>query len=65
MGETLRTLVSFVCPFCGAVASAVEQESGEPGIVHPVPMCVRFEAMEPDEYMRAVNAATLGPPTEN
>jgi hypothetical protein len=44
---------SFVCPFCkGKVHVDV---SDDPGLIHELPTCQRFDLLEPDAFLEAVN----------
>lgn len=52
-GEIVEVVASFVCPFCGLAAEALK----EYGVVHALPPCKQFTAMEPHEYLHAVNVA--------
>lgn len=56
MSERRRVLVvDFVCPFCGKQCAA---ESGlEQAVTHALPMCAKFESLEPDAFIAAVNVA--------
>jgi hypothetical protein len=46
--------VNFTCPFCGRRASfGYVQE--HPTATHDMPMCKKFEELEPDEFLQAVN----------
>lgn len=45
----------FLCPFCGGHVSVGAPPDGVPWIIHAVPTCGRFDALEPDEFMAAVN----------
>ena len=61
-GETIE----FACPFCSAktvAGSLPDPEFGGfcLGVMHTLPLCARFEALEPDDFMAAVNDATLDP----
>lgn len=47
--------IEFQCPFCGGLVSAGAPPDSHPYIVHAVPTCVRFDSLEPDEYMAAAN----------
>jgi hypothetical protein len=56
-----RPSVEFACPFCELrvkAGEAVRPGDGEatPCVVHDEPVCKRFDELEPDEYMTAVNA---------
>lgn len=44
--------VEFKCPFCGRTVAASSKEGA---VLHAVPMCEKFEKLEPDEYMHQVN----------
>lgn len=61
-GEVKR----FTCPFCGAVCEAgnhIIEGLSEPvyGVIHAQPVCEHFNVLEPDEFLVAVNNATLPP----
>lgn len=57
MAETFTAEVRFLCPFCGAQCGASSQ-GDNPGVMHSMPMCERFEKTEdPAEFMAACNAA--------
>lgn len=44
--------VDFVCPFCNAKCTAsVEQGC----VLHEVPMCEKYEQLEPADFLKAVN----------
>jgi len=46
--------LEFTCPFCGKLCTA----STDPdGVTHVLPMCEKFEKLEPDEFLAAVNSA--------
>lgn len=52
----MQAEVSFVCPFCGKGCSAnSDPRRGAIGVVHGLPMCKKFEELEPQEFMRACN----------
>lgn len=56
--EALRTLVEFACPFCKGRASAAETvEDAHATVLHTLPPCERWLALDPVEYMGAVNDA--------
>lgn len=40
--ETLHTTDTFECPFCGLDFDVVEDDAGEPSVVHPMPICSVF-----------------------
>lgn len=48
------------CPFCSGTISADDgKETGTMGVVHTMPMCERFEKLEPDRFLAVVNAELL------
>lgn len=51
--KTVRSVVHFRCPFCGLEASAGFGSNGRPVVVHKMPMCERFEAMDPIDFLTA------------
>ena len=53
--------VDFNCPFCGKLASASGKKFA---VFHAVPPCPKYLALEPDEYLAAVNDA-MGNPRAN
>jgi hypothetical protein len=62
-GRTLKVhdATDFTCPFCGVPASASERP---PAVFHTMPPCSKYLALEPDEYLAAVNDA-MGNPRSN
>ena len=44
--------LDFVCPFCDKGATA---DSDQGAVFHTMPMCPKFEQLEPIDYMKAVN----------
>ena len=46
--------VEFRCPFCGGKVAASKADSS---VLHSVPPCEKFNAMEPDDFLHACNAA--------
>jgi hypothetical protein len=56
-----RPSVEFTCPFCGHRVKAGEavrpgEAEASPCVLHDEPVCERFDELEPDEFMQAVNA---------
>ena len=47
--------VEFVCPFCGKQCTATTEPDF--GVTHVLPMCEKFEQLEPDDFLAAVNNA--------
>lgn len=47
------------CPFCGmAIFESISPDDGRiDGLIHSMPMCEKFEKMEPDEFITAVREA--------
>lgn len=56
-----QAAVTLKCPFCKGVVSADRgSEEGElperePGVVHTMPTCSKFDELEPDAFLLAVN----------
>lgn len=44
--------VDFICPFCKARCTTSLEHCA---VLHTVPMCEKFEQLEPDEFLKAVN----------
>lgn len=44
------------CPFCSAkVYASIDPEDGtHDGLIHEMPLCRRFEELEPDEFITAM-----------
>jgi hypothetical protein len=59
-GRTLKVHDStdFTCPFCGALASVSERP---PTVFHALPPCTKYLALEPQDYLAAVNDAMGNP----
>ena len=57
--EHFREEVRFVCPFCKRKCSAGftrrPGQEDEPAILHAVPACQKFEALEIDDFLHEVN----------
>lgn len=50
--QTIRAELMFKCPFCkGQVSASLEP----PCLLHAVPMCKKFDELEPDEFMHECN----------
>jgi hypothetical protein len=47
--------LEFTCPFCGKQCTATTEP--DLGVTHVLPMCEKFEKLEPDEFLAAVNSA--------
>ncbi len=50
--------VTLPCPFCSGTVSADrgnESEGRPGGVVHTLPVCKRFNDLEPDAFLVAVN----------
>ena len=62
-GQTLRVTdaLDFNCPFCGALASVSENKFA---VFHAMPPCSKYLALEPDDFLAAVNDA-MGNPRPN
>lgn len=59
-GET----TTFDCPFCGAYceSGSIKVEGRFVlGTLHAMPLCPRFIALEPDDFLEAVNDAMFDP----
>lgn len=55
-GAAVRTTLTFRCPFCGGQCATTDKPLG---VLHSLPLCERFGALEPVEFLHAVNV-TLG-----
>lgn len=44
--------VDFICPFCKARCTVSREKES---IVHTLPMCEKFEQLDPADYLQAVN----------
>jgi hypothetical protein len=44
--------LDFICPFCGARCTVLREHEA---VAHVLPMCEKFEQLEPDEFLKAVN----------
>lgn len=42
----------FICPFCGQPCRVILEP---PQVLHATPTCAKFDRLEPDEYLVAVN----------
>lgn len=52
----MRPEVRFACPFCGKFVDAnTNPARGAVGLVHELPMCPQFQALEPEDFMKACN----------
>ncbi len=47
----------FHCPFCLTGKCGAGYTEGYPTIIHTKPTCARFDELEPDEFLHAVNVA--------
>ncbi len=52
--KKIVTIGYFPCPFCQGQFSASEEP---PAVVHTIPMCVKFVALEPDKFLREARLA--------
>jgi hypothetical protein len=57
----VRDAVDFDCPFCKGKCSASEEKFV---VLHSMPPCPKYLALEPDDYLAAVNDA-MGSPRPN
>jgi len=46
--------LEFICPFCGKQCTAMTDPDR---VTHVLPMCEKFEQLEPDAFLAAVNSA--------
>jgi hypothetical protein len=55
--ETVKSSFHAACPFCGGeFFDARDPDTMEvQGLIHSMPMCDQFRALEPGEYLKAVN----------
>ena len=51
--RTIHTATAFTCPFCGRQAGVSTHPSA---VIHALPMCAKFDQLEPADYLAAVNA---------
>lgn len=51
------TSPTFRCPFCGGKFEAVQQDNGTPGVVHSMPPCEKFIALDVIAFLRAARLA--------
>lgn len=58
--ETFKAQVTFTCPFCKGEVHAGSDAEGRGGVLHTLPMCEKFEAMEPDVFMEAARFKMTG-----
>lgn len=66
--RTVKSVVDFYCPFCGrvVVVMAAAAGDGEPdSVAHGAPPCLRFQALDPLEYLKAVNSMMAGMSTRS
>mgnify|MGYP001617579640 FL=1 len=49
---TITDGVNFTCPFCKAQCTTSLEHCA---VLHTAPMCEKFEQLEPDEFLKAVN----------
>jgi hypothetical protein len=54
MANTFTTDLNFSCPFCSKRCSV---DRAQRSIVHELPTCEKFDKLEPDEFLVAVNVA--------
>jgi hypothetical protein len=52
MPPKFKAVREFACPFCGLRVAVSVQPCA---VLHAVPMCDRFEHLEPVDFMRACN----------
>lgn len=52
----VRDAVEFSCPFCGGNCSVSEEHEH---VLHALPVCPKYTAMEPGDFLAAVNNAAL------
>lgn len=61
MGEARPAAeVSFPCPFCGRQCYASTNYKGAPGVIHLLPTCERYDAMDALEFLTAANDSDAG-----
>lgn len=52
--RSMRAQLQFLCPFCKRVCSAnAREENGAIGVVHTLPTCAQFDALEPSDFLAA------------
>ena len=49
----VKDAVNFTCPFCGSQCTATLEHGA---VFHGLPMCEKFEQLDPVEFLAAVNA---------
>lgn len=54
--QEMQEIASATCPFCGLPFSA-GYVAGEPAVLHGLPTCEKFNELQIDEFLAAVNAA--------
>lgn len=54
----VRDAVDFDCPFCGGKCSVSEEKAM---VLHALPPCARYLALEPGDFLHAVNVAMDNP----
>lgn len=64
MSLKIRVTASGTCPFCGGRFDVGYLESGKPAVLHTVPYCSTYAALEIDEYLAAVNRSNRTRRTE-
>lgn len=60
-GILVRDAVDFTCPFCSGKCSASDERAL---VLHAMPPCSKYLALEPDDFLAAVNDA-MGNPRPN
>jgi hypothetical protein len=48
------------CPFCGGDLAATILGSPDPGVIHSLPTCEKFDALEPIAFLRACRERKAG-----
>lgn len=49
------------CPFCGGTVSVVDEKNGIAAVMHSMPFCEKFEAEEPEMFLRNMRMKVVGP----
>ena len=52
---TFKAEVGDRCPFCKGRFEAGFVDGEVPAVIHTEPRCAKFDELEPDAYLRAVN----------
>lgn len=51
--ERVKGFVLPPCPFCGKTVAYTRDDNGEPnGLLHALPMCEKFEQLDPLDFVR-------------